>query len=204
MTAIELYFTLDIDTRQGGLGRFWRSCSLYFSLLRNTDPTVQRLLTPCFLTRCGSTPELWLICPSWAVDCQLKFRFDEDGGFWQLTGGSGTVNGSGIASVDKMATGIITWKMDRCPRLTATILFSGDFENLCLMKPTHKVDKLIWNLFQRDLRHKRSSLTPNSGHSLLQGGIHLQRWWPVPVQKSFFSKICILCALKSNPHDVLW
>ena len=120
--AIELYFTLDIDTRQGGLWRFWRSCSLYFSLLRNTDLTVQRLLTPCFLTRCGSTPELWLICPSWAVDCQLKFRFDEDGGFWRLTGGSGTVNGSAIASVDKMATGMITWKMDRCPRLTEMIV----------------------------------------------------------------------------------
>ena len=160
--AIELYFTLDIDTRQGGLGRSWGSCSLYFSfyflytgmvlgwkckkhaypdntdfttkpdmpaLLRNTDPTIQQLLTPCFLTRCGLTPELWLICPSWAVDCQLKFRFDEDGGFWRLTGGSGTVNGSAIASVDKMATGMITWKMDRCLRLTEITLFFWSFEN---------------------------------------------------------------------------
>ena len=179
------------------------------ALLRNTDPTVQRLLTPCFLTRCGLTPELWLMCPSWAVDCQLKFRFDEDGGFWRLTGGSGTVNGSAIASVDKMATGMITWRMDRCPRLTEMIAFFWSFENLCLIKPTYKVEKLIWNLFQRDLRHKRSSLTPNPGHSLLQRGIHLQRWWPlflyrnISWAKSAFCQWRVVCPEVKSPWCAL-
>ena len=43
----------------------------------------------------------------------ISFRFDEDAGFWRLIAGSGSNNGSVVAPVDQMATGMITVQMNR-------------------------------------------------------------------------------------------
>ena len=43
----------------------------------------------------------------------ISSRFDEDAGFWRLIAGSGSNNGSVVAPVDQMATGMITVQMNR-------------------------------------------------------------------------------------------
>ena len=43
----------------------------------------------------------------------MLLRYDEDIGLWRLTTGSGRNNGTGLASIDQMGTGITTWQMDQ-------------------------------------------------------------------------------------------
>ena len=97
-------------------------------------------------------------------------RYDEDIGLWQLTTGSGTNNGTGLASIDQMGTGIITWQMDQYGLMRSIFGSFTPFSIICGGKLRANII-----ILEGDLWDWRGTIVQESAHSLLSRGIHLLR-----------------------------